>query len=57
MKKYKCDRCGYIYDPLLGDTENGIVPQTAFEDLPEDWVCPDCGAHKEEFSQLEDEIK
>lgn len=55
MKKYVCDRCGYLYDPLLGDPENGIEPGTAFEDLPEDWECPDCGAHKEEFSQLEEE--
>lgn len=54
MKKYECDRCGYIYDPLQGDPENGIAPGTAFEDLPDEWVCPDCGAHKEEFSKLEE---
>ena len=40
MKKYKCEVCGYIYDPQLGDPDNGIEPGTAFEDLPEDWVCP-----------------
>ena len=54
MKKYKCSRCGYLYDPLLGDPENGIVPGTAFEDLPEGWVCPDCGAPKDEFSPIEE---
>ena len=42
MKKYKCEVCGYIYDPQLGDPDNGIEPGTAFEDLPEDWVCPLC---------------
>lgn len=40
MKKYKCEVCGYIYDPQLGDPDNGIEPGTAFEDLPEDWVLP-----------------
>jgi rubredoxin len=54
MKKYECDRCGYIYDPLKGDPENGIAAGTAFEDLPQDWECPDCTAPKEEFSQLEE---
>ena len=50
MKKYVCDPCGYVYDPELGDPDNGIAPGTAFEDLPEDWVCPICGVGKEEFS-------
>ena len=40
MKKYVCDVCGYIYDPAVGDPDNGIEPGTAFEDLPDDWVCP-----------------
>ena len=40
MDKYVCDACGYIYDPAVGDPDNGIAPGTAFEDLPEDWVCP-----------------
>ncbi|MBN2825236.1 MAG: rubredoxin [Campylobacterales bacterium] len=53
MKKYECDSCGYIYDPEIGDEENGIPPGTAFEDLPENWVCPDCGAGKEEFSPVD----
>jgi rubredoxin len=54
MSQYECDRCGYVYDPLIGDPENGIEAGTAFEDLPEDWVCPDCGAHKDEFSRIEE---
>ena len=51
MKKYVCDVCGYEYDPEVGDPENGIEPGTAFEDLPEDWVCPLCSVGKVEFSE------
>jgi len=54
MKKYKCLMCGYIYDPVKGDPENDIEPGTAFQDLPEDWVCPECGAPKSEFEVAED---
>ena len=43
MKKYVCEPCGYEYDPAVGDPDNGIAPGTAFEDLPDDWVCPICG--------------
>jgi rubredoxin len=50
MKKYVCDVCGYVYDPAKGDPDNGVAPGTAFEDLPEDWVCPDCGAEQDQFS-------
>ena len=53
MKKYKCLMCGYVYDPEVGDPDNGIEAGTAFEDLPEDWVCPECGAGKDEFEPLE----
>jgi len=49
MEKYECEVCGYIYNPEAGDTEKGIKPGTAFEDLPDDWVCPKCGASKDEF--------
>ena len=49
MKKYKCQVCGYIYDPEVGDPDNGIEPGTAFEDLPDDWVCPLCQEGKESF--------
>lgn len=54
MKKYKCTLCGYIYDPELGDPDNGIEPDTAFEDLPDDWLCPECSATKAEFVELKD---
>ncbi len=50
MKKWICDVCGYVYDPMKGDPDNDIDAGTAFEDLPADWVCPECGASKEEFS-------
>ncbi len=53
MKKYVCDVCGYIYDPEVGDPDNGVKAGTAFEDLSNDWVCPDCGAGKDEFSAAE----
>lgn len=53
MQKYVCDVCGYIYDPEEGDPDNNIESGTSFADLPEDWVCPMCGAPKEDFS-LED---
>lgn len=43
MKKYRCTVCEYIYDPALGDPENGIPAGTAFEDLPSGWICPVCG--------------
>ena len=49
MKKYVCVLCGYVYDPAEGDPDNNVAPNTKFEDLPEDWVCPVCGAGKEEF--------
>jgi rubredoxin len=51
MKKYVCNTCGYEYDPEVGDPENNIPAGTAFEDLPEDWVCPLCGVGKEDFSE------
>jgi len=54
MKKYVCVPCGYIYDPELGDPDNGIPPGTPFEELPEDWTCPWCGAGKEDFEPVEE---
>lgn len=53
MKKYVCDVCGYVYDPKEGDPGNGVKQGTKFEDIPEDWVCPTCGAGKEDFSPEE----
>ena len=49
MKKWKCSICGYVYDPSKGDPDNGVKPGTAFEEIPEDWVCPVCGAGKDVF--------
>ena len=53
MKRYKCDLCEYVYDPEQGDPENGVEPGIAFEDIPAEWVCPVCGASKEDFSPEE----
>jgi len=53
MERWVCNACGYIYDPARGDSEGGIEPGTAFEDLPDDWVCPDCGVGKDEFSKID----
>ena len=49
MKKYVCTLCGYEYDPTVGDPDSNIAPGTAFENLPEEWVCPLCGADKDSF--------
>lgn len=54
MEKWECIVCGYIYDPELGDPENNIDPSTSFEELPEEWTCPDCGAGKDEFELAEE---
>ncbi|MFC2007270.1 rubredoxin [Chloroflexota bacterium] len=53
MAKYRCTVCGYIYDPELGDSENNIEPGTPFEEIPDNWVCPLCGAAKTEFERIE----
>lgn len=54
MEKWECLACGYVYDPGKGDPDNGIPPGTPFEDLPDDWVCPECGAEKDMFQKLEE---
>jgi rubredoxin len=51
MDKWECTACGYIYDPRKGDPEHGVPPGTAFENLPADWVCPECGAEKSLFEK------
>jgi rubredoxin len=51
MKRYVCTVCGYVYDPAVGDPENGVNPGVAFEDLPKDWVCPVCGAGIKDFEE------
>ncbi len=53
MKKYVCTVCGYVYDPANGDTDGGIEPGTAFEDIPDSWVCPVCGVGKDMFEPEE----
>ncbi len=55
MKVYVCQLCGYGYDPRSGDEENGILKGTDFEDLADGWVCPMCGASKEDFETVEDD--
>lgn len=52
MKQYVCSICGYIYDPEIGDEDNGIEAGTSFDDLPYDWVCPLCHATKESFEEV-----
>jgi len=49
MKKYVCKVCGYVYDPATGDPDNNVAAGTPFEKIPDSWVCPTCGAGKEEF--------
>ena len=51
MEKWVCTVCGYKYEPEKGDPNNGIDPGTKFEDLPDDWTCPVCGAGKESFEK------
>ena len=53
LAKYECTVCGYVYDPELGDPDGGIAPGTPFEDIPDDWVCPVCGAAKSDFQKVE----
>jgi rubredoxin len=52
LDKYKCRACPYIYDPAVGDPTQGIAPGTAFEDLPEDWLCPECFVSKAMFDKI-----
>jgi rubredoxin len=52
MEKWKCNVCGYIYDPEKGDPDGGISPNIPFNKLPDDWVCPVCGAPKDMFEKI-----
>ncbi|MFW6121233.1 MAG: rubredoxin [Petrotogales bacterium] len=52
MDRWECLVCGYVYDPEKGDPDNGVEPGTAFEDIPDDWVCPVCDAAKGQFKKL-----
>lgn len=51
-EEFLCEPCGYVYDPIIGDPDSGIAPGTAFEDLPDTWVCPICGLEKDTFVSL-----
>ena len=53
MAKYECMVCGYVYDETAGDPDNDIDPETKWEDLPANWVCPICGAEKDQFEKKE----
>jgi rubredoxin len=52
MEKWKCSVCGYVYEPENGDPDSGIAPNTPFEKLPDEWVCPICGAGKDMFEKI-----
>ncbi|CAN90495.1 MULTISPECIES: rubredoxin [Sorangium] len=54
MKKYRCLVCGFVYDPGVGDPDTGIAPGTSFEDLPDSWMCPECGATKADFEPIDE---
>lgn len=56
MKIYVCALCGYKYSEKKGDEESGIMPGTDFEDIPDDWVCPQCAAGKEDFDLVDEEM-
>ena len=53
MDKYQCIVCGYVYDPYLGDIDNGISPGISFDNIPNDWICPICGVEKDDFELFE----
>lgn len=55
MEKYICELCGYVYDPTVGDPDNDIAEGTEFDELSEDWVCPLCGAAKDDFEKMTEE--
>ena len=54
MKKYICTLCEWVYDSAAGDLDGGIEPGTAFEDIPEDWTCPECGTTKDDFELVDE---
>lgn len=53
MKAYMCVICGYVYEEAKGVPDQGIAPGTKWEDVPENWTCPDCGASKGDFEMVE----
>jgi rubredoxin len=53
LKRWECQICGFVYDEAEGLSDEGIAPGTRWVDIPEDWVCPDCGTGKSEFEMIE----
>ena len=53
-QKWMCESCGFIYDPAVGDEEAGVAPGTPFDDIPDAWFCPVCGARQRDFAPLEE---
>lgn len=53
LKKYRCSYCAHVYDEAKGDPDSGIAPGTRFEDIPDDWSCPECGASKSDYHLIE----
>ena len=54
MRQFKCRYCSHVYDEAMGDPDVGVAPGTLFEDIPDDWICPDCGAMKDDYDLIED---
>lgn len=54
MRKWRCVYCSHVYDEALGDEDSGVAPGTLFESLPDDWMCPECGAPKADYYLVED---
>jgi rubredoxin len=52
VEKWRCTACNYVYDPAKGDPDNGVAPGTKFEDIPDTWVCPECGVAKDQFEKM-----
>ena len=53
MQQWECIVCGWIYDETVGDPDSGIAPGTKFEDIPDDWLCPECGVGKDDFELVD----
>ncbi|MGQ0622905.1 MAG: rubredoxin [Panacagrimonas sp.] len=53
-RRYRCRYCSHVYDEALGDVDGGIAPGTRYEDIPDDWICPECGAAKSDYDLIED---
>lgn len=53
MKKWKCSVCGHVYDPAVGDPDGGVDPGTPFEDIPDDWTCPECDSPKSAYKPMD----